>query len=92
MSFTEQIRLRLTEALTPEHIELINESHKHAGHAGDNGSGNSHYKLIVVSAVFEGCSRIQRHRMVYNVVNSEFSNNLHALAIQAYTPAEYATK
>lgn len=89
MSIAEQIKRKITESLAPEHLELINESHKHKGHAGDNGTGESHFKLIVVSSKFEGYDRIQRHRMVFTVLNEELNGKIHALSIAAYTPAEY---
>ena len=89
MSIAAQIKQKLTEALAPEYLELVNESHKHQGHAGDDGSGESHFKLIVVSSRFEGCDRIQRHRMVFNILNTGNSLKIHALSIKAYTPSEY---
>lgn len=92
MSLTDQIKQKLTEALKPEYMELINNSHKHVGHAGHDGSGESHYQLIVVSYIFENCSKIQRHRMINNVIEDEFRAGLHAFSIKAFTPAEYAKK
>lgn len=92
MSLTERIKLKITENLNPVHMELINESRKHAGHAGDNGTGESHFRLTVVSPAFEGYTSIQRQRMVYALLKDEFSQGLHALSMKTLTPAEYNAK
>ncbi len=77
-------RLRV---LTPESVELTDESGQHAGHEGARGGGG-HYRLLIVSARFEGKSRIERHRMVYGALGEMMQRSVHALAIQAYTPEE----
>jgi BolA protein len=92
MSLTDRIKLKITEKLNPVHIELINDSHKHVGHAGDNGTGESHFRLVVVSEAFEGYNRIQRQRMVYAMVEDEFSRGLHAFSMKTLTPAEFKAK
>ena len=76
----------ITRDFAPTHIEVINESHKHKGHSGDNGTGESHFKLIVVSTVFAGKSRVQQHKMVYNALETLMHAPIHALSITTKTP------
>lgn len=78
------IRDRLNNALSPVSLEIIDESHKHAGHASAGGAG--HFIVKIVSNDFEGKSLIQRHRMVYDAVNDLMQTEVHALSIQADTP------
>ena len=88
MSLGEQrmamIRERLEAALAPESIEIIDESHKHAGHASAGGAG--HFEVKIVSAAFEGKGPVQRHRMVFEAVGDLMQTEVHALSIQADTP------
>ncbi len=86
MHMDELIKRLVEENLDPVEFELINESHRHVGHAGDDGSGQTHYKLIVVSSMFEGRSRIERQRLVMQVLESAFSKGLHAITMQLSTP------
>ena len=74
------IRTRLREALQPTHLEVVNESHKHAGHAGDDGSGESHWHVIVASPDFAGKSRIARHRLVHAALG-DATDRIHALSL-----------
>lgn len=83
------IKQKIIENLAPQQLEIINESDKHIGHAGHDGSGQSHFKLIVVSKKFLGLNRIQRQRLVYGFLAEEFSSGLHALSLKTYTPEEY---
>ena len=92
MTMEEHIAQKVQDALEPVHLELINESHLHAGHVGDDGSGQTHFKLIVVSSAFEAHSRVQRHRTVYATISRLFSEGLHACSITALTPSEYSQK
>ena len=82
------IRERLEKALSPESIDIIDESHKHAGHAGARESGGGHFNVTVVSDQFRDQSSLQRHRMVYSVVNDLMPHEIHALSIRALTPEE----
>jgi BolA protein len=86
MSTAEQIEQKLS-VLAPEHIELIDDSHRHAGHAGA-ASGGGHYQLLIVSEKFEGQPTQARHRMVYAALGPLMQREIHALSIKAYTPAE----
>jgi BolA protein len=82
------IEERLREALSPHHIEIIDESHKHAGHAGAR-SGGGHFSVTLVAEVFAGEKLLQRHRRVYDALGSAMQTDIHALSIQAYTPHEF---
>ena len=85
------IEKKLTEALSPILLNVIDESHHHAGHGhpGDKRHGNeSHFRVEVVSAAFEGKSRVERHRMVNALLAQEIAEGVHALAIGAKAPAE----
>ena len=88
MSVEQSIREKLTEAFEPEALEIVNESHHHAGHAGSPGTGESHFSVKVVSSAFAGKSRLERHRMVNDVLAEELSGNIHALALSALSPEE----
>ena len=83
-----EIIRRLKNALQPETLRLDNDSAKHAGHAGDDGSGETHWSLDIVSVQFEGQSRVARQRMVYKALGDLMDNPIHALAIKARTPGE----
>ena len=78
------IRERLEAAFAPESLEIIDESHKHAGHASAGGAG--HFEVKIVSKAFEGKSPIQRHRMVFDAMGDLMQTEVHALSIQADTP------
>lgn len=86
MTMQERITQKLTEFLDPVELEVINESHKHSGHTGDNGSGETHFLVKVVSSRFEGCSVVECHRMVNEILEGEFKGNLHALQISTKCP------
>ena len=73
--------------IKPELIEIEDDSDKHAGHAGNTGGG--HYNLLIVSDAFSGLTLIKRHRLVFEQVESLMKSKIHALSIQAKTPAEY---
>lgn len=88
MTMGDRIAARLTEALAPSFLDVIDESGRHAGHVGARPSGGTHYRVRIVSAKFGGLSRIARHRIVYSVLRAEFADGLHALAIDAKAPEE----
>jgi BolA family transcriptional regulator, general stress-responsive regulator len=83
-----EIANRLTAALAPSHLEVINDSHHHAGHMGDDGTGESHFTVIVESDRFVGLSRVQRQRLVNQALAELLSSRIHALAIRARAPGE----
>jgi len=78
----EQIRQRLTQALAPTGLEIIDEGHKHAGHAGE---GKGHFHVRIVSAAFAGQLPLKRHRMIYAALEGLMDNGIHALSIDAKT-------
>ena len=80
------IRERLTEVFSPQALNIIDESAKHAGHASAGGAG--HFVVEIVSDAFEGNSLIQRHRQVYEALDDIMHSEIHALSIKASTPAE----
>jgi BolA protein len=83
------IILNKLNMLKPIEIELVDESYKHAGHAGVKiGSSESHFNLKVVASCFDGLSLVQRHRMIYSLLGPEIMGKIHALAISAKTPSE----
>lgn len=86
---TEMIRTRIAAALAPQHIEIIDESAKHAGHAGAR-SGGGHFIVEIVSDAFAGKSLLQRHRLVYDALGDAMQSEIHALSIKAQTPDEVA--
>lgn len=77
----------LLAALQPGKMEIIDDSHKHAGHEGAR-SGGGHYTLYIVSAQFSGKPTLARHRMIYSALGEMMKHDIHALNIQAYTPQE----
>ena len=82
------IRSKLIDALEPIRLDVINESHLHAGHHGSPGTGESHFRVLIVSPKFAGKSRIERHRLVNETLAAELKAGVHALAIKAYAPGE----
>jgi BolA family transcriptional regulator, general stress-responsive regulator len=88
MTVEQQIRETLIVALEPIRLDVINESHLHAGHAGSPGTGSSHFRVLVVSQSFTGQSRIARHRLVNDALGNLLRDKIHALAIKAYAPGE----
>ena len=88
MDRRSHIETRLREALAASHVDVVDESHRHAGHAGA-ASGGGHFRATVVSARFEGLSRVARQRLVYEVLASEMRSEIHALALRTLTPGEW---
>lgn len=82
------IKDKLTTALNPLILEIIDESHKHAGHAGARPGGNSHFNIKIVSHVFTSLSRMERHRFVYEILKDELHNKIHALSLILLAPEE----
>ncbi len=83
----QKIERKMREALAAVHLEIIDESWKHAGHAGA-ASGGGHFILLVVSDRFEGVSLLDRNRMVFGVLKDEMQGEIHALAVKAMTSEE----
>lgn len=79
---------RLTAALSPTALEVVNESHHHAGHMGDDGTGESHFAVTVESAAFAGLGRVARQRRVNAALADLLATRIHALSIRARAPGE----
>ena len=86
MEISDQIKKKL-QLLQPTHVELLNESHMHAGPAVD-----SHFKLTLVTAQFDGQAAVKRHQAVYKVLQEELAGPVHALALHLYTPGEWKSE
>ena len=81
----EVIKEKLTSAINTDHLEIIDESHKHAGHPQSNGG---HFKLHIISDDFSGMNLIERHRLIYSVLGGMIKKEIHALSINAKTTSE----
>ena len=84
----ETMRGKLTEALAPTHLVIIDESHRHAGHAGARPEGETHFRIEIVSEKFAGLSRIERQRLVHRVLAIELAGRVHALSLATRAPEE----
>lgn len=82
MPVIDEIREKLEAAFAPERLEVINESHRHRGHAGDDGSGESHFQVIIHAAALAPLSRIARHRAVHDALGRDLVGRIHALGLK----------
>ncbi len=78
----QEIEKRLQEALEPTHIEVIDESHLHAGHVGARPTGNTHFRLKITSPKFNDLKPVARHQLVYKILSDLMNNPIHALAME----------
>lgn len=79
----EAMQAVLARSLSPSHLEVLDESYQHAGHAGANGSGmGTHFRVRIASPLFEGRSRVARHRLVYDALQDFIDQGVHAIAIE----------
>ena len=88
MTMKQTITEKLQAAFTPDHIDVIDESHLHEGHSGHREGGETHFRVTITSDAFAGKSRIDRHRLVNAALADELAGSVHALAIKAQTPGE----
>jgi BolA family transcriptional regulator, general stress-responsive regulator len=88
MNVSELITEKLTEAFAPQSLKVVDESHQHAGHSGHREGGETHFRVYIVSRVFQGKSRVDRHRLINAALAGELASGVHALAIHAATPDE----
>ena len=88
MTVADGIRRKLSEALAPAELEVIDESARHAGHAGARPEGETHFRVRIVSRGFAGMNRIARQRRVHEILADELRTRVHALSIDAKTPEE----
>lgn len=80
MPVEDEIRERLSSAFSPSRLEIENESHRHAGHAGDDGTGESHFRVLIRAEALAGMSRVARHRAVHQALG-DITTRVHALAL-----------
>jgi BolA protein len=90
VSVAERIRRKLVDGLQPSRLDVIDESHRHEGHAGAAPGGETHFRVEIVSAAFAGRSRVDRQRLVYELLAADMGAPIHALSIKAMTPEEGA--
>ena len=86
----ERMKTKIEEAFSPDRLEVINESHLHAGHQGGamDGTGETHFRVRVVASAFDGMSRVNRHRAINDLLSDELSGGVHALALEPAAPGE----
>lgn len=88
MSVADSVHAKLTAAFEPVRLDVVDESHLHAGHAGARPEGETHFRVDIVAAAFDGVSRIERQRMVHRVLEDELGDRVHALALRTRAPGE----
>ncbi len=88
MRTDEEITRKLTEAFDPESVRVVDESHRHEGHAGHRPGGQTHFRVYIVAEAFRGKTRLERHRMINTLLDAELKGGVHALAIHAAAPGE----
>ena len=88
MQTGDLITQKLTAAFQPQSLQVLDESHRHAGHAGHRPGGQTHFTVYIVSEAFKGKTRVERHRMINQSLAAELAGGVHALAIHASAPGE----
>lgn len=92
--YADRIRSKISNALSPQVLEVIDESHRHAGHLQHDGGagqeGETHFRVLVVASAFNGRSRVARQRLIYDLLSEELSTRVHALSLTTQTPEEYS--
>jgi BolA family transcriptional regulator, general stress-responsive regulator len=88
MATSNLIKEKLTQAFAPQSLDVVDESHLHAGHDGHRPGGETHFRVYIVSDAFRGKSRLERHRMINGTLSDELAGGVHALAIHATAPGE----
>jgi BolA family transcriptional regulator, general stress-responsive regulator len=88
MSVAETMRRKLIERFAPGRLDIIDESHRHAGHAGARPEGETHFAVTISSAAFAGLGRVARQRLVYEALKDELASRVHALSLATLTPDE----
>jgi BolA family transcriptional regulator, general stress-responsive regulator len=82
------LRGKLEAALQPQRLEIVDESHRHAGHAGARPEGETHFRVEIIAAAFAGKSRVERQRLVYGILAAELADRVHALQLTTRAPGE----
>jgi BolA protein len=88
MTAKDRITERLTEAFRPTALEVVDESHLHAGHVGHRPGGETHFRIKITAEAFRGKSRLDVHRLINHALAGEFAGGMHALAIEARSPSD----
>ena len=88
MSVAETMHAKLSERFGPTRLVIVDDSHRHAGHAGARPGGETHFTVTIVSPVFSGLSRVARQRLVYETLAAEIAGGVHALSLTTLTPDE----
>jgi BolA family transcriptional regulator, general stress-responsive regulator len=88
MRTADLITKKLTEAFAPQSLNVVDESERHEGHAGHRPGGETHFRIYIVSELFKGMTRLQRHRLINQTLSGEIEGGVHALAIHAAAPGE----
>ena len=88
MRTVDLITKKLTEAFAPQSLKVLDESERHEGHAGHRPGGETHFRVYIVSELFKGMTRLQRHRLINQTLAGEIEDGVHALAIHAAAPGE----
>ena len=88
MSVSGRLREKLILGLRPTRLDVVNESERHAGHRGSPDTGDSHFRVLIISEAFAGKSRVERHRLVNELLKEELAGGVHALALATLAPGE----
>ena len=88
MTVAETIRDKLTLRFAPTRLEIVDESHRHSGHAGARPEGESHFAVTIVSPAFAGLNRVARQRLIYQTLAEELATRVHALSLTTLAPDE----
>lgn len=88
MSVADTIRRKLTDRFAPTRLAIVDESHRHAGHAGARPEGETHFSVTIVSDAFSGMSRVARQRLVHETLSEELAGGIHALSLTTLAPSE----
>ena len=88
MSVADAIRRKLSDRFRPVRLEILDESYRHAGHAGARPEGETHFSITIVAAAFAGLGRVARHRLVNEALAEELAGPVHALALRTLSPEE----
>ena len=89
-SVSASIRIKLTDALSPTRLEVVDDSARHAGHAGARPGGESHFNVLIEAEAFAGQSKVARQRLVYGALADLLAGPVHALALKTLAPGEGA--
>ena len=86
MSVADSLKQKLTEAFSPTHLEVVDESHKHKGHVGARPEGETHFHVTIESQAFSGMTRVMQQRLIYQAVQEELDGPVHALGLTVRVP------